>query len=206
MQRLIKFLSVLALGLLVFFITREVYRSAEAEEVITSTVLMEEMRTVLKLTTVEGEFSEIYTYRDAQAYFDWMKQFEPFQKKAILRVKAKVSVGYDLEGLDIRLDKTSRVVRLNGQLEPEILSIEHDIDYYDMDEGAFNSFTAADLTRMNADVKTMVRNSIPRTRLFQEAEEQKQAVLQVLRALVEGNGWRFDDGTTNSDARGRLKG
>ncbi len=33
--------------------------------------------------------------------FEWLKSSTPFQKSASLRVKARVSVGYDLEGMDL---------------------------------------------------------------------------------------------------------
>ncbi|MBP7184461.1 MAG: DUF4230 domain-containing protein, partial [Saprospiraceae bacterium] len=54
-------------------------------------VLLEKIKYVSKLVTVEGYFSELYNYKDYWQY-DWW----PFQRKALIRVKAKVSAGYDL--------------------------------------------------------------------------------------------------------------
>ena len=56
-----------------------------------SQVLMEKIKTVAKLVTVEGYFSEVYDYQDY-----WNYDVSMFRKKALIRVKAKVSVGYDL--------------------------------------------------------------------------------------------------------------
>src|SRR5688572_4433204 len=99
MRRALGLLLLLGFGLLVFFITREAYRPDAPSEQVNSTVLLERVHPVLKLVTVEGEFSELYTYRNADATFEWLEQFPIFQKRAILRVKARASVGYDLEGL-----------------------------------------------------------------------------------------------------------
>jgi len=93
MNRIKGLLLLVGLGLLVFFITREAYRPEAATEQVSSTVLLERIRPVLKLVTVEGDFSELYTYRNAEAPMDWMKSFSPFQKKAILRVKGRCQRG-----------------------------------------------------------------------------------------------------------------
>ncbi|NUO03717.1 MAG: DUF4230 domain-containing protein, partial [Saprospiraceae bacterium] len=59
-----------------------------------ASILLEKIRTVVKLTTVEGEFSEIYNYNEYSGYFTWL-----WDKKALIRVHAVVSAGYDLTNL-----------------------------------------------------------------------------------------------------------
>ncbi|HRH70307.1 MAG: DUF4230 domain-containing protein [Flavobacteriales bacterium] len=191
-----KFKGILVLigtGLLVFFITRAVYEPEQRSEQVSSTVLLERVRPVLKLVTVEGEFSEVFSYRNAEAAFEWLKDYTPFQKKAMLRVKARVSVGYDIEGMDLNVDEGTKTITLRGMTAPEVLSIEHDIDYYDMDAGTFNPFTAQDLTKMGSTAKSMVRAKIPESGLFRAAAERKQEMITVVRALVESSGWKFVD-------------
>jgi hypothetical protein len=205
MNRTVGLLLLLGVALLVFFITREVYRPEAPAEQITSDVLLERIRPVMKLVTAEGDYSEIYTYSNADATFDWMKQFSPFQKKAILRVKAKVSVGYDLEGMGLVFDEATRTVRYTGMGKPEVLSIEHDVDYFDMEEGTFNEFTAADHTRINAQAKQFIERKIAGSGLMEAAEKQRGEFLVVLRAVVENGGWTFDDQATPVDGRTRLK-
>ena len=105
-----------------------------------SNVLLEKIETVAKLVSVEGFFSEIYSYKD-----DWEPVPNPiyspkFSKKALIIVKAKVSVGYDLEKMSIEADHARKVIRISNIPEPEIISIEHDQKYYDMEESSFNSF------------------------------------------------------------------
>lgn len=194
MRRIITLFLLLVVGLLVFFLTKAFYEPSEPTEQISSTVLLERVRPVLKLVTVEGDFNELFTYRSSEATFDWMKRFSPFQKKAILRVKGRASVGYDLEDLDLDIDEESRTVTLLGMDKPTLLSLEHDVDYYDIEEGTFTSFTAADHTRINAQAKEMIRGKVPSSGLYEAAESQRDDMLMVLRAVVENSGWRFEDG------------
>ncbi len=205
MKRSIGLLLLLGISLLVFFITREVYRPDPPAEQVTSDVLLERIRPVMKLVTVEGDFSELYTYTHADATFDWLKQFSPFQKKAILRVKATASIGYDLEGMGLVFDEASRTVRFTGMGKPQVLALSHDVDYYDLEEGCFNDFTAADHTRINAQAKQLIERKVAGSGLFQAAEAQKSGFLVILRAVVENGGWRFEDATAPVDGRTRLK-
>jgi hypothetical protein len=205
MKRTVGLVLLLGVALLVFFITREVYRPAPPTEQVESTVLLERIRPVMKLVTVEGDFSEVYTYTSADASFDWLKQFSPFQKRAILLVKARASVGYDLEGLGLTFDEATHTVRFKGMGEPQVLSIEHDVKYFNMEEGTFTEFTAADHTKMNAQAKERIEQKIAGSGLLAAAEKQRGEFLVVLRAVVENGGWTFDDQATPVDGRTRLK-
>lgn len=194
MVRAIQLVLLVAVAVVVFLLTRAAYRPAETAPHVEATVLLERVRPVLKLVTVEGDFSELYTYRASDATFDWMKRFTPFQKKAILRVKGRASVGYDLEGLDLRIDDATRTVTLAGMDRPKLLSLEHDVDYFDIEAGTFTSFSAADHTRINAQAKELIRGKVPASGLYEAAEAQRAELLLVLRAVVENSGWRFVDG------------
>lgn len=185
-------LAMLALALLVFFITREAYRPEASDEHVSSTVLLERIRPVLKLITVEGEFSELYNYRNAEAPFDWLKKFQPFQKWAILRVTGKASVGYDLEGLRLDFNDEDRTVNLVSMGRPQLLSLEHDVDYFDLEAGTFTSFTAADHSRINAQAKDLIRKAVEQSGLFEAAEIRREEMLPVLRSMVENAGWTLN--------------
>ena len=113
---------------------RKKLRSEESAQ-----VLLERVQTVAKLITVEGYFSEVYDYKDYYAY-----NLSPFRKKALIRVKAKVSVGYDLSRVEFETRPDEKVIIVRNLPEPEILSIDHDLDYYDISQGMFNSFSAQD--------------------------------------------------------------
>lgn len=193
----------LALALLVFFITREAYRPAASDEHVSSTVLLERIRPVLKLITVEGEFSELYNYRNAEAPFDWLKKFEPFQKWAILRVTGKASVGYDLEGLRLDFNDADHTVSLVSMGRPQLLSLEHDVDYFDLEAGSFTSFTASDHSKINAQAKDLMRQAVEQSGLFEAAEMRREELLPVLRSIVESAGWTLTTPTLE-DAPNQL--
>lgn len=192
MRRIGIVLAMLALALLVFFITREAYRPEASDEHVSSTVLLERIRPVLKLITVEGEFSELYNYRNAEAPFDWLKKFQPFQKWAIQRVTGKASVGYDLEGLRLDFNDEDRTVNLVSMGRPQLLSLEHDVDYFDLEAGTFTSFTAADHSRINAQAKDLIRKAVEQSGLFEAAEIRREEMLPVLRSMVENAGWTLN--------------
>lgn len=192
--------------LLVFFITREVYRDEAAPPVENSTVLLEQVRKVMKLVTVEGDFNELYSREDSWNYTDWLARFPGFKKKIMLRVKARVSVGYDLSGSRLVTDDETHTIYLDLSAKPEVLSLEHDVDYYDVDEGVFNHFAPEELTTINAEAKKRIREKVDASGLFQKAEEQRAEVIALVRALVESKGWKFEEGTGAKDGRTRLKG
>jgi hypothetical protein len=173
MRRAARLLVLLAVCLLVFFITLEVYRPGPSTEQVDSTVLLERIRPVLKLVTVEGDLSELYDHSDAWTYNQLLAGIPSFRKRTIVRVKARVSVGYDLNG---------------------------------MQEGLFNHFSPQELTALGAKAKQRVLEQVPRSGLFDEAEKQRDAIVQVVRTLVESAGWRLELGWEPKDGRTRLKG
>jgi hypothetical protein len=124
----------------------------------------------------------------------------------MIRLQARVSVGYDLEGIKLDVDEVSRTIKLTGMGAPTILSMEHDVDYYDVDAGTFNPFTAQDLTKMEAKAKAMVRAKVPESGLFRKAADRKHEMVIIVRALVEGAGWTFEDATGPGEQAAPLKG
>lgn len=154
-KKIILIAAVLAAFILGILLARWYFVRTKPVVTENSTVLLERIKQVAKLVTVEGYFSEIYDYKD---YYGYDLSF--FRKKALLRVKAKVSVDYDLEKMKITALPDTRTIRINGIPPAEILSIEHDLDYYDLQEGLFNSFSPEDHSKLNANART--ESSLPR--------------------------------------------
>lgn len=171
-----------------FFIGRSLYR--QKQEIVAqeqSQVLLERIEHVAKLITVEGYFSEVYDYKDYWR-FDW----SPFQKKALLRVKAKVSVGYDLTKMKLESRPEEKLLIVSHLPDPKILSTDHDVDYYDLSEGVFNSFTEADYTKMNRNAKKVIEEQARKSDLMLSAEKQAYEILELMRFMVESSGWRME--------------
>jgi len=150
-------------------------------------VLLEQVKRACKLTTVEGYFSEIYDYKDY-----WGYDFSPFRKKALVRVKAKVSVGFDLSKAEFKADNISKTISINNLPEPEILSIDHSMDYYDITEGTFNYFKTEDYNKIQQNVKDFVRQQVDKSGLKQNALKEKDEILQSIGTMVEMAGWKLD--------------
>jgi len=170
------------------YVSRSLDFGWEREEEKESTVLLEKIKTVAKLVTVEGYFSELYNYKDYVGYDWWI-----FRKKAILRVQAKVSVGFDLGNLELDiLPEENRLIVRNIPAEPEVISIQHDIDYYDLSEGTFNYFDESDYTQLNKDARDFIEAKALESDLMDKAREQGIQILDVIRFMGENSGYTVE--------------
>jgi Protein of unknown function (DUF4230) len=177
-------LAVFAAGIL---LTRWYFKRSEPVQQESGVVLLERIKQVAKLVTVEGYFSEIYDYQD---YYGYDLSF--FRKKALIRVKAKVSVGYDLEKMQITAVPETKTIRLSGIPSAEILSIEHDLDYYDLQEGLFNDFSAEDYDKLNTNAKEFIRKKALESDLTKSAANQRNSLLETMRFMAESGGWKLE--------------
>lgn len=153
-----------------------------------SVLLLEKVKQVCKLITVEGEFSEIFTHRDEKNLFFKLFQTE---KKALLIVKAKVLIGFDLTKINIEINSRSKQVKLSRFPEPEILSIDSDLEYYDVQKGIINKFSETDLTNMNKKSKDFIRDKVERSHLISIAKNQANDTISVIHQLIESVGWNL---------------
>lgn len=160
------------------------YFASKSKPVEDSAVLLEKIQEVAKLITVEGQFSELYNYSEYQGYFTFF-----WDKKVLVRVRATVSVGYDLERMNLEADPATRTIYMSALPEPEILSIDHSLDYYDISEGLFASFTPEDYTRINQRAKDLIRDQALKSKLMPAAREQADKMLELIQFMVESAGW-----------------
>lgn len=181
-------LFLIVIGVLAFGIwIRDIVNTRQVQT--SSTVLLEEIQKVSKVIAVEGYFSEVYDYKEYWKY-DWM----PLRKKALVRVKAKVSVGYDMSDMVIDVNEAARTINLSEIGEPEILSIDHDLDYYDITEGTFNAFTVEDYNKIQEETKEFIRERALNSELKTMAEEQRKALHTTIKNLAELTGWQVISG------------
>lgn len=154
-----------------------------------SVVLMEKIRSVCKFITVEGDFAEIYHYRNVKD--KWMNLFLG-SKKALVLIDAKAYVGFDLTKIKMRPEIKNRTIVLTGFPQPELLSIETDFKYYDKKEGWANPFTSTDLTEINSEAKQYIIDKIPKSGLYEEASRQALSTVALMENLVQTIGWKLD--------------
>ena len=155
-------------------------------------IVVEKIEKVAKLVTIESHLSEIYSYKDYYTY-DWSF----LRKKALLRVNAKVSAGYDLKKLNIKVDGSTKKITIGPLPQIEILSIDHSLDYFDIDEGVFNSFTPEDYNKINNNAKEYIRKIASNSDVIKKASEQESTMIEMIEAMAISMGYQLEIKPTN---------
>lgn len=178
------------LGLTAFWLfSRPTADTSEAS----ATVLLEQVRKVTKLVTVEGDVSEIYNTtktRNVTLYLP-LPATLGFDKKATVQVEGTVLVGYDLEQLRVDVDEATRTITIGNLPEPEILAIDHELTYRNLEESWFNTFSAADYSALNREAKARLRDEALKSRLMDEARERGNGVIETIAFLAEAAGFQL---------------
>ncbi len=154
-----------------------------------SVLLLDKIKTVCKFITVEGDFAEIYHYEDVKEKF--LKLISS-KKKALVVINAKAYVGYDLSKINLESDNEKKKIILKHFPQPEILSIETNLNYYDKSDGLFNKFEATDLTDLHTEAKQHITDKIPESGLIQVAQKEALETIGLMEAIVETIGWKLD--------------
>ena len=186
MKKLLYFLLLLlAVGLGLFLGSRSFF-DFRTESVVQAegTVLLEKVQRVAKMITVEGYFSELYDHKEHYWY-----DISPLRKKAILKVAAKVSIGYDLQKMEFEVKPLERVLTINYFPDPEVLSIDTDVSYYDLQEGLFNQFDEEGLTQLHVKAKELIRQKANNSDLMLQAEDQANEIRDLIYFIAEESGW-----------------
>lgn len=177
------------------FITNLFYKK-EAEQIrqVQSVVLLEKVKKVCKLVTVEGNFVEHYNeanIRPLTLYVPFPTTFS-FSKTASLEVIGNVLVGYDMEQVSITADSTRKVLIINNLPEPKILAIDHELKYKGLEESYFNSFSPEDYTQLNKNAKEVLRQKAAESGLLDQAKEQGNQMLGVITYMATSVGWKVE--------------
>ncbi|MBK5193803.1 MAG: DUF4230 domain-containing protein [Flavobacteriaceae bacterium] len=154
-----------------------------------SLILIDKIKSVCKLITVEGDFSEIYHYENLKE-----KYVSLFfgKKKAIILINAKAHIGFDLSKIRMESDNEARRIILTNFPQPEILTVETDFKYYDKQEGWANPFTTSDLTDITQDAKKHIVDKIPGSGLIEKANKEALGTILLIEKIVETIGWKLD--------------
>jgi Protein of unknown function (DUF4230) len=179
----------LAIGLIggaaLFYIlgNRKWFGKADHQK-IEASVMLNKIERVFKVVTAEGHFSEVFDYSQTTH----IASFIPSTKKALLIVNAKVLMGYDFKKCVFDIDEESRKIKVVSFPAPEILSVEQDIKYYNMENGLFNKFDNEDLTKLQAEAKQKIVASVAKSELPSIAQKQVQQLLAELNNI---NQWQL---------------
>ena len=154
-----------------------------------SILILDKIKRVCKFVTVEGDFAEIYHYEDVKEKF--LKLISS-RKKALVVINAKAHVGFDLSKVQMSTNTKSKTVILTHFPQPEVLSIESNINYYDKSDGMFNKFEASDLTELHTQAKAHIMDKIPESGLYNIAKQEALEAINLIENLVETIGWKLD--------------
>ncbi len=177
--------AIMAYWIISFFRKKSNKETTEKQSV----VLLDKVKKVFKLVSVEGDFAEIYHYENVKESFF---QMISSKKKALVVIHAKAHVGFDLSKVKIRADNKRKRIVLEGFPRPEVLSIEPDVQYYDIKNGLFNKFEPDDLSALNKEAKTHILHKIPESGLLDSAKKEALDAVQMVESMVEAIGWKLD--------------
>lgn len=177
--------ALVSLGVVTYF------KSLKKKQLVNSqsVLLLDKIKTVCKFITVEGDFAEIYHYQDVKQKF--LKLISS-KKKALVVINAKAYVGYDLAKIQLKSDNANKKIILEHFPQPEVLSIETNLNYYDKSDGLFNKFEATDLTDLHIEAKQHIKDKIPESGLIQVAQKEALETISLMETIVETIGWKLD--------------
>ncbi len=204
MEDIIEILLGLLLGAIMMFWTYNFFRRKKSKELTEhqSVVLLQKIKSVCKLMTIEGDFAEIYRYENTRQHF--MSLFSS-KKKALIVINAKAQIGYDLKKIKMHADKEKKKIILTNFPEPEVLSIEPELEFYDIKNGLFNSFRPDDLTALNKEAKAHIKEKIPESGLMDTAKREALEAVLLIEKIVETIGWQLDYSALEIDAEVRSR-
>ena len=94
--------------------------------------------------------------------------------------------------IDLKTDNDKKKIILEHFPQPEILSIETNLNYYDKTDGLFNKFEATDLTDLHTEAKQHIKVKIPESGLIQIAQKEALETILLIESIVETIGWKLD--------------
>ena len=196
-----RFLKYSVAFLIGFFIAKYQYsnpaKKTQKEEI---QIVVNSIKEIQKLVVVKSTFTEIYNYKDSKKYFyDYLS----FDKKAIVTVQASVEVGYNLSDLEIKIDSIGKKINILKIPKEEVV-IATDIKYFDLEQSTFNSFSAAELTKINEKCITKIKASVAATQLKTKAKNRLFTELSKIYQLSAKYRWQVVN-NTDLELLGTLK-
>jgi hypothetical protein len=163
-----------------------VSKKEEKQEIqFNSALIQQQISQVGKLIVTEGNFSQVMSYSNTRKnYFDIFSS----NKKALVIINAKVTVGYDLRQLQTLIDEETKTVRITNIPPPEI-NIYPDLSYYDVTQDYFNKFGAADYNKIKDSVQKMMEEKVAQSNLKSDAKQRLLSELSKIYILTNSMGW-----------------
>ncbi|MCE7043380.1 DUF4230 domain-containing protein [Dyadobacter sp. CY312] len=166
-----------------FFLSRR--NSGKSNNKVEATVLVERIEKVFKVVMAEGYFTEIYNYQNDKSIWNLIND----KKKALVIAKAKVLVGYDFGKMKFHISETDKRIIIDFFPEPEVLSMDTDYKFYDIEQGWLNRFQSDDYTSILNEAKQTMNEKALQSDLPRIATNQVQLMMFQLAATMN---WKID--------------
>lgn len=182
-----KFLFGVLLTITILLVYRQCIHKSTVVINNSSDLIQEQLKNVSKLVVSEGYFSEVFNYENSK---EILGEYLIAEKKAIVVVNAKVTIAYDLEKLTYKLDEDTKTLQILSIPDHEV-SINPDLEYYDIKEDFLNQFEAEDFNSIKETVNTSLKVKIEKSTLVSNAQNRLISELAKFYILTESLGWKL---------------
>ena len=180
----------LIVGVLCMLLYNEYNKPKEAAKIQGSQIIQERLQNVSKLIVTEGYFSDIITYKDAKSlYLDLLSA----EKKAVVLVKAKATIAYDLKQLVFEINEIDKTIVISNIPKPE-LQVSPNLTYYDVEQDYLNPFEANDYNKISVLVNQRLQKQIASSSFKSNAQNRLLSELHTLFSNTPLNGWAIVSG------------
>lgn len=150
-----------------------------------TSLIQKQIKNVGKLVVTEGSFSQVYSFKDSKRFY--LDVFSA-RKKALIVVNAEVTIAYDLSKLKTEVNPDTKTVTITFIPDEEI-SINPNIQYYDVTQDYLNQFEAADYNKIQKRIEKSLMEKIEKSSLKSNAKNRLVSELQKIYILTNSMGW-----------------
>ena len=153
-----------------------------------TSLIQKQIRNVGKLVVTEGSFSQVYSFKDSKRFY--LDVFSA-RKKALIVVNAEVTIAYDLSKLKTEVNPETKTVTIT-YIPDEEISINPNIQYYDVTQDYLNQFEAADYNKIQKRIEKSLMEKIEKSSLKSNAKNRLVSELQKIYILTNSMGWTLE--------------
>lgn len=176
-----------ALAAIVWMRFKNSIRHWKSKKIIDHHLVLNRIEKVFKLVLAEGFFSEIVDFRhEGKRLFGLLSS----TKKSLFIVDATVMIGFDFKKAKIEIDKINNKIKFTHIPSPEILSMETDFKFYDINNGMFNQFKSEDYTELLKAGKDHIKEKVMESELIEAATAQLQILIE---QISDNSGYTIDN-------------
>lgn len=150
-----------------------------------SALIEKQLRNVSKLVVTEASYAKVYNYKNKESY--GMDIFSS-EKNALIISNARAQVAYNLRELKYDIDPTKKTITITYIPEPE-LTIDPNLQFYQIENGYFNKFAAQDLNRIKENITKDLRKKIMASDVMKNAQNRLLSELSQIYVLTASLEW-----------------